>query len=183
VLSRTGYIFERRLIEEHVQRLGTCPVTQEALAESDLTDIKGGWVGGWERTALGGGCSVCLVVNRVVKPRTATATSIPAMLQTFQNEWDALMMETFELRKQLDQVQRASCGWGSALTAFLWGGSRPALSWQQRSTNKMRPSGLLPALSGSAITLASRYAAHGCARSARTNLHCLGQVWPRWFGR
>jgi hypothetical protein len=41
VLSRTGYIFERRLIEEHVQRLGTCPVTQETLTESDLTDIKG----------------------------------------------------------------------------------------------------------------------------------------------
>jgi hypothetical protein len=27
------------------------------------------------------------------------------MLQTFQNEWDSLMMETFELRKQLDQVR------------------------------------------------------------------------------
>ena len=33
------------------------------------------------------------------------ATSIPAMLQTFQNEWDALMVETFELRKQLDQCR------------------------------------------------------------------------------
>lgn len=84
VLSRTGYIFERRLIEEHIQRLGTCPVTKEALADNDLTEIR---------------------VNRIAKPRTATATSIPAMLQTFQNEWDALMMETFELRKQLDQAR------------------------------------------------------------------------------
>jgi pre-mRNA-processing factor 19 len=38
-----------------------------------------------------------------VKPRTVAATSIPAMLQTFQNEFDALMVETFELRKQVDQ--------------------------------------------------------------------------------
>ncbi len=41
VVSRTGYIFERRLIEEHIQRLGTCPVTKEPLSENDLTDIKG----------------------------------------------------------------------------------------------------------------------------------------------
>jgi pre-mRNA-processing factor 19 len=42
-------------------------------------------------------------VNRIVKPRTVAATSIPAMLQTFQNEFDALMVETYELRKQVDQ--------------------------------------------------------------------------------
>ena len=44
-------------------------------------------------------------MNRVVKPRTAAATSIPAMLQTFQNEWDALMVETYELRRQLTQCR------------------------------------------------------------------------------
>ena len=44
-----------------------------------------------------------LLVNRIVKPRTVGNTSIPAMLQTFQNEFDALMLETYELRSQLDQ--------------------------------------------------------------------------------
>lgn len=41
VLSKTGYVFERRLVEEHVQRLGTCPITKEPLTENDLTDIRG----------------------------------------------------------------------------------------------------------------------------------------------
>ena len=41
VLSKTGYIFERRLIEEHIHHAGTCPVSNEPLTENDLTDIKG----------------------------------------------------------------------------------------------------------------------------------------------
>jgi hypothetical protein len=32
---------------------------------------------------------------------TAAATSVPGMLATFHNEWDALMLETNELRKDL----------------------------------------------------------------------------------
>ncbi len=41
VLSKTGFIFERRLIEEHIQQTGQCPVTNQQLTENDLTDIKG----------------------------------------------------------------------------------------------------------------------------------------------
>lgn len=44
-------------------------------------------------------------MSRTTKPRTVNQTSIPAMLQTFQNEWDALMVETFTLKKQLDQCR------------------------------------------------------------------------------
>ena len=36
-----------------------------------------------------------------MKPRTVAATSIPGMLTLFQNEWDALMLETHELRVDL----------------------------------------------------------------------------------
>lgn len=107
VVSRTGYIFERRLVEEHIQRLGTCPVTKEPLGENDLTDIKGPQAppdGVFSSCRAGWALTPPPAVNRIVKPRTAVATSIPAMLQTFQNEWDSLMVETFELRKQLDQV-------------------------------------------------------------------------------
>ena len=39
-----------------------------------------------------------------VAPRPPSASSIPGMCVLFQNEWDALMLETFELKKQLDQV-------------------------------------------------------------------------------
>ena len=34
--------------------------------------------------------------NKAVKPKPAAATSVPGMLATFHNEWDALMLETNE---------------------------------------------------------------------------------------
>jgi len=43
--------------------------------------------------------------QNVVKPRAAEATSIPGMLKMFQDEWDALTLETFNLRKQLHEVR------------------------------------------------------------------------------
>lgn len=85
VLSSTGFVFERRLLEEHIKTHQACPVTNQPLTNADITVIN---------------------VNRAVKPRVAATSSIPALLQTFQNEWDALMVETFELRKQLDGTRK-----------------------------------------------------------------------------
>lgn len=42
--------------------------------------------------------------NKAVKPRAPTATSIPSMLGLFQNEWDAVVLETYSLKQQLEQV-------------------------------------------------------------------------------
>lgn len=36
-----------------------------------------------------------------MRPRPPTLTSIPALLATFQNEWDALALETYNLKEQL----------------------------------------------------------------------------------
>jgi pre-mRNA-processing factor 19 len=44
--------------------------------------------------------------SNVVRPRPPTLTSIPALLATFQNEWDALALETHTLRQQLTQVRQ-----------------------------------------------------------------------------
>lgn len=38
-------------------------------------------------------------VSLPVKPRPPSATSIPSMIQIFQNEWDALMLETHTLKQ------------------------------------------------------------------------------------
>ena len=38
-----------------------------------------------------------LKVNPVVRPRPPNATSLPALISLFQNEWDALMLETYTL--------------------------------------------------------------------------------------
>jgi len=82
---KTGQIYEKRLIEKHISDSGQCPVTKEELHEEDLCDMK---------------------VNKVVKPRPATATSIPGMLTLLQSEWDALMSETFELKTNLDTTRK-----------------------------------------------------------------------------
>lgn len=36
-----------------------------------------------------------------MRPRPPTLTSIPALLATFQNEWDSLALETYNLKEQL----------------------------------------------------------------------------------
>lgn len=44
--------------------------------------------------------------SRVVTPRPPTLTSIPSLLSTFQNEWDALALESFTIRQQLHQTRQ-----------------------------------------------------------------------------
>lgn len=63
ISAPSGLVFERALIVKYIQANGKCPITNEPLAESDLVALK---------------------VNKLIKPRPATATSIPNMLQLFQ---------------------------------------------------------------------------------------------------
>jgi hypothetical protein len=37
-----------------------------------------------------------------------TATSVPGLIATFQNEWDALMLETYTLKQHLDTTRQVS---------------------------------------------------------------------------
>jgi len=86
VSSKSGYVFEKRAILKWLEtNNNTCPVTQEPLTPEDLIKVQG---------------------NKSVRPRPVTATSVPGMLQLFQNEWDALMLETFSLKQQLDSVRQ-----------------------------------------------------------------------------
>ncbi|KAK3680112.1 hypothetical protein LTR78_000489 [Recurvomyces mirabilis] len=82
---KSGNVFERRLIEAYVSENGTDPVNGEELSTDDLIDLK---------------------QSRLVKPRPPTLTSIPALLSTFQNEWDALILETFQLKQQLAETRQ-----------------------------------------------------------------------------
>lgn len=60
-------------------------MTGEELTADDLVDLK---------------------QARVVRPRPPTLTSIPALLSTFQNEWDALVLETYQLKQQLAETRQ-----------------------------------------------------------------------------
>lgn len=60
-------------------------MTDEELSADDLVELK---------------------ASKVVRPRPPTLTSIPSLLSVFQNEWDALALESYTLRQQLTQTRQ-----------------------------------------------------------------------------
>jgi pre-mRNA-processing factor 19 len=112
---KSGHVFERRLIEKYISQNGKDPVSGDELAAEDLIAVKGTTAP--RLVVLRAPSLTCgrgvltLAVSKTVKPRAPTATSIPSLLTTFQNEWDAVALETFSLKQQLEQVRRcALCG-------------------------------------------------------------------------
>ena len=85
VSVRTGHLFERSLVEKYIDTEGKCPATGGDLAKEDLVAVQ---------------------TNKAVLPRPTTATSIPGLLAMFQNEWDAVMLETFTLKQHLHQTRQ-----------------------------------------------------------------------------
>uniref|UniRef100_A0A0A9X6C4 Pre-mRNA-processing factor 19 n=1 Tax=Lygus hesperus TaxID=30085 RepID=A0A0A9X6C4_LYGHE len=81
----SGSIFERRLIEKYISENGTDPVNGKELTVQQLIDVK---------------------TTSVVKPKPPTATSIPAILKTLQDEWDAVMLQSFTQRQQLQTARQ-----------------------------------------------------------------------------
>ena len=88
VVSKTsGCLYEKRLIEKYIAENGRCPKTGETLRFEDLLLVSSGGTSG------------------VTRPPTS-ATTIPSLLETLHQEWDALMLEQFSLRQQLTQAQQ-----------------------------------------------------------------------------
>ncbi|KAK8232559.1 cell cycle control protein [Phyllosticta capitalensis] len=83
--KKSGNVFERRLIEAYITEHGTDPVNGEELTVDDLVELK---------------------TARIVRPRPPTLTSIPSLLATFQNEWDAVALETYQLKQHLAQTRQ-----------------------------------------------------------------------------
>lgn len=73
------------MIQAYISEHGTDPVNGEELSVDDLVDLK---------------------QSRTVKPRPPTLTSIPALLSTFQNEWDAIILEAYQLKQQLAETRQ-----------------------------------------------------------------------------
>lgn len=82
---KSGNVFEKRLIEAHIAEHHTDPVNGEDLTVDDLIELKS---------------------PRIVNPRPPHLTSIPALLSTFQTEWDAVLLESFTLKQQLAQTRQ-----------------------------------------------------------------------------
>ncbi|EKX72601.1 conserved hypothetical protein [Theileria equi strain WA] len=52
------------------------------------------------------GASLGTVADAPVKPRPVTASSIPGLLSLLQSEWDAMALETYNLRSHVDSVRK-----------------------------------------------------------------------------
>jgi len=85
VSKKSGHVFEKRLIEKHIRSTGACPITKEALSLEDLIPLQ---------------------IKAPFKPRPANLSSMPALLQTVQNEWDAVMLETYTVKQQLVETRK-----------------------------------------------------------------------------
>lgn len=73
VSPSSGQVYERRLIEKYILENGIDPISQKPLSVEDLIDIK---------------------TSPLVRPKPPSATSIPAILKSLQDEWDAVIAST-----------------------------------------------------------------------------------------
>lgn len=73
------------MIEAYIAENGKDPVTNEDLTVDDLIAVK---------------------TSRIVRPQPPTHTSIPSLLSAFQSEWDALALDSYNVRQQLTQTRR-----------------------------------------------------------------------------
>lgn len=89
VLSLKSHrIFDAKLLTEYVKINGKDPVSGEPMSDDDIVSI--------EDEAN----------TKTVRTRKSNQDSIPSMLAMFQNEWDALSLELFELRNQVAELKK-----------------------------------------------------------------------------
>lgn len=85
VSVKSGEIFEQRLLEQYVKEHSKHPVSGETCAAEDF---------------------VAMAKTLHVQPRVPTQTSIPSILKLMQDEYDAMSIENYTLRQQLQQVRQ-----------------------------------------------------------------------------
>ncbi|ODV91721.1 hypothetical protein CANCADRAFT_30060, partial [Tortispora caseinolytica NRRL Y-17796] len=78
----SGSIFDRSLIENYIQLNGVDPVSQKPLSVDDLLPVN---------TSAG------------IATKPPDTLSIPSLLDSLAKEYDANALETFSLRKQLQE--------------------------------------------------------------------------------
>uniref|UniRef100_H2YDL0 Pre-mRNA-processing factor 19 n=1 Tax=Ciona savignyi TaxID=51511 RepID=H2YDL0_CIOSA len=81
----SGCVFEKRLLEKFVFENGTDPTNNQPLSMEQVIEMK---------------------TNPIVRPKPPSATSIPAILKSLQDEWDACMLTSFTLRQQLHTTRQ-----------------------------------------------------------------------------
>ncbi|GMM36630.1 E3 ubiquitin-protein ligase [Saccharomycopsis crataegensis] len=85
VLSpKSHMIFDKHIIESYILKYGKDPVTNDPLKLDEIIEVK---------------------PQSSDMAATKNFTSIPSLLSVFQNEWDAIVLENFELKKKIKTLK------------------------------------------------------------------------------
>ena len=90
VSLKSGHLFERALIEKQIAATGRCPITNQDLSKSDLLAVQ---THKNQRSA-------------VVRPRVTGTAGVPGLIKALQDEWDALMLESYNLKRHLADIRQ-----------------------------------------------------------------------------
>lgn len=89
VLSlKSQHVFDSQLLESYVNTHAKDPINSEHMTLDDIVPIKP------------------LLANTSHSAQITQQTSIPTLLQAFQDSWDSLALEMFHLRANLDQCKK-----------------------------------------------------------------------------
>ncbi|KAL9642579.1 hypothetical protein ABK040_011144 [Willaertia magna] len=88
VSKKSGHLFEKNLILKYLEQYNNkCPVTGQDLSPEDLIDV-------------------ISKKSSTPKPSTTNHISIPQLLSSLQNEYEAICLETFTLQQNLQQTKK-----------------------------------------------------------------------------
>lgn len=85
VSPSSGCVFEKKLLEQYLSEESIDPVSKEPLTIDQCIEIK---------------------ASSIVKPKPPNATSIPALLKSLQDEYDAIALTTYSLKKNLQTTRQ-----------------------------------------------------------------------------
>lgn len=92
VSTKSKCLFEKSLLIQYVNETGVDPITKVSMTPTDIIEI--------DLTASNSNTNV------LNSSTLNTNYSIPNLLSTLQNEWDAIMQENFLLRQKLDILSK-----------------------------------------------------------------------------
>jgi len=85
VSTKSGHIYERRIIEKYINANQNCPITNQPLTSEDIVEIQ---------------------VQNTIKPRPVNETGVSDLITIFQNEYDALIFEAHNLKQNVESVRQ-----------------------------------------------------------------------------
>ncbi len=83
VVTKTGHVYEKSLIIKYLLKHSRDPLSNEEINADDLIPIQ----------------------QQKVQPRAPQSTSVPNLLLMLQNEYDSVMLETFQLRQKYETTR------------------------------------------------------------------------------